>query len=309
MDKLERLLDLTAALLSSPRPLSAEELRQRMPANAYSPEKAAFRRTFERDKADLRAIGMPIRTAMLYRLDPPVEGYEIRSSDYAGRDLRFSPDELAALHLAANLVRLEGGAGRGLARLGAAAGSDAHTGSDAGATVAVGELPFHESVATLMGAAAARRAVSFAYRGSRREVEPWRLSFYRGHWYLVGRDQLQSEARLFRVDRIEDAVEVLGASFTTVGAGPDPRTTRPWEFGDGEPVEVKLLVDADQASWACHRAGVTAEPRPDGAVVLDLRVRDVNALRYFALDFLDHAEILEPQWLRDEFVDWLKALL
>ena len=304
MDKLERLLDLTAALLNASRPLSAEELRRRLPVDAYSAEKSAFRRTFERDKADLRAIGVPINTSMLYRLDPPVEGYEIRASDYAGRDLRFAPDELAALHLATNLVALEGGADRALARLGAAATSDA----SGDGVRAVGELPFHESIAKLMGAAAARRAVSFAYSGMQREVAPWRLSFYRGRWYLTGFDQRKSRARLFRVDRIEGFVDMLESRFEKIGAGPDPRTTKPWEFGDRDLVTVTVRVDADQASWACHRAGVTGTQRSDGSVVLELGVRDTTALRYFVLDFLEHAEILEPQWLRDEFVDWLQAL-
>ena len=56
MDKLERLLNLTAALLNTERPLSAGELRERIPG-AYSEDLIAFRRMFERDKADLRAIG------------------------------------------------------------------------------------------------------------------------------------------------------------------------------------------------------------------------------------------------------------
>ena len=115
MDKLERLLNLTAALLHTPRPLSASELRARM-AGAYSEDLTAFRRMFERDKSDLRAIGVPIEVTTLYRLDPPVEGYRIPAAAYAGRDVRFDPDELAALHLATNLVRLEGGAGTGLVR-------------------------------------------------------------------------------------------------------------------------------------------------------------------------------------------------
>ena len=306
MDKFERLLNLTAALLHTPRPLSASELRQRM-AGAYSEDKAAFRRMFERDKADLRAIGVPIEVSTLYRLDPPVEGYRIPAAEYAGRDLRFDPDELAALHLATNLVRLEGGAGTGLARLGGAASSGAG-GEAQGAVEAVGELPFHASLSKLVAAAVGRRAVSFVYRGAERAVEPWRLSFHRGHWYLVGWDVGQSEERLFRVDRIDGEVEELGAAARAVGEGPDPRTIRPWEFGAGEPVDVRVLVDADQASWACHRAGVDGERQPDGSVVITLKVRDTAALRAFLVEFLEHAEVLDPQWLRGEFVAWLEAL-
>ena len=303
MDKLERLLNLTAALLHTPRPLSAGELRERM-AGAYSEDLAAFRRMFERDKADLRAIGVPIEVSTLYRLDPPVEGYRIPSGAYAGRDVRFDPDELAALHLATNLVRLEGGAGAGLARLGGAAAAGA-----AGEVAEVGELPFHDSLARLVAAAIGRRAVSFAYRGAERNVEPWRLSFHRGHWYLAGWDVDQSAERLFRVDRMGGEIGESGPAVNPVGEGRDPGAVKPWEFGAGDPVEVRVLVDADQAGWACHRAGVDGESRPDGSAVLTLRVRDPAALRSFVMEFLEHAEVLDPQWLRDEVVTWLEALV
>ena len=302
MDKLERLLNLTAALLNTPQPLSAAELRARM-SGAYSDDVAAFRRMFERDKADLRAIGIPVEISTLYRLDPPVDGYRIRPNAYAGRDVRFEPDELAALHLATNLVRLEGGAGAGLARLG---GADAPELAETAAEV--DEVPFHEPLVKLVAAALGRCGVAFDYRGKPRQVEPWRLSFQRGHWYLVAWDIDQSSERLFRVDRIDGPVAEQGRATRAVGEGPDPRRIKPWEFGAGDPIEVSVAVDADQVSWACHRAGTDGEPRPDGSVVLSLQVRDTAALRMFVFEFLNHAEVLDPAWLRAEIIDWLEAL-
>ena len=303
MDKLERLLNLTAALLSTSRPLSAAELRERLGKSAYSDNKAAFRRTFERDKADLRAIGVPLEVSTLHGSDPPVEGYRIPAAQYSGRDLRFDPDELAALHLATSLVRVEGGAGGALTKLG-----------DASETVGVpeaetvGELPFHEALSTLVGSAVGRRAVSLSYRGAERLVEPWRLSFNRGHWYLVGWDRARSEERLYRVDRIDGAVEASGPAEQPVGQGTDPGAVKPWQFGAGDAVQVRVLVDADQAVWACHSAGVDGERQSDGSVVLTLAVRDLPALQTFVLGFLEHAEVLEPQWVRDAIIDWLEPL-
>ena len=57
--KLERLLNLTAALLDTPRPLTAEQLRQRVPG--YPSDAVAFHRAFERDTDDLRELGIPLR--------------------------------------------------------------------------------------------------------------------------------------------------------------------------------------------------------------------------------------------------------
>ena len=82
MDKLERLLNLTAALLDADRVLSANELRHRI--GGYPEAKASFRRTFERDKEDLRKMGIPLRVENVPGADPPIDGYRILRSEYAG---------------------------------------------------------------------------------------------------------------------------------------------------------------------------------------------------------------------------------
>jgi proteasome accessory factor B len=116
-EKLERLLNLTAALLETQRPLPAAEIAKRV--YGYPEEKSAFRRAFERDKEDLREMGIPIALSEITGSDPPETGYRIPKDEYYLRDPGLEPDELAALHLAASTVRLDGieGAG-GLWKLG-----------------------------------------------------------------------------------------------------------------------------------------------------------------------------------------------
>ena len=72
MDKLERLLNLTAALLDTEMPLTAEEIWDRV--GGYPDAKPSFRRAFERDKDELRAMGMPIEVATVPGADPPIDG-------------------------------------------------------------------------------------------------------------------------------------------------------------------------------------------------------------------------------------------
>ena len=62
MRKLERLLNLTAALLETGRPLTAEEIHRRVPD--YPDAQPSFHRAFERDKDDLREMGVPIELAI-----------------------------------------------------------------------------------------------------------------------------------------------------------------------------------------------------------------------------------------------------
>lgn len=295
MDKLERLLNLAAALLDADRPLTADELRDRI--GGYPEAKASFRRTFERDKDDLRSMGLPLSVEAVPGTDPPVDGYRMRRADYSGQELRLEPDELAALHLATSLVRIDG-ADTGLLKLGGGAGDTADE---------VGYVPFDHALAVMIAAAADRKAVSFTYNSMVRTVEPWRLSFTRGHWYLSGWDLTRDDERLYRVDRITGDIEVGEDATREVGPINDPTDLRGWELGDGDPVRTLVHIDAVQAAHARHLLG-PVEEHPDGGVVAELEVRNEEALRSFVLSFLDHAEILEPAELRDGMIAWLEAL-
>jgi proteasome accessory factor B len=295
MDKLERLLKLTAALLHAEIPLTAEELRDRV--GGYPDTKATFRRAFERDKDDLRSMGMPLRVEPVPGVDPPVDGYRLDRDEYAGTELAFEADELAALHLATSLVQLDGD-DTALVKLGAA-GGDAPADS-------VGRVPFNNTLATMIGAAVDRKALSFTYNDVERIVEPWKLSFTRGHWYLSGFDRLREDQRLYRVDRITDGVSLSGPAKAPVGDVNEPIDLRGWELGDGPVIKATILVDADQAAYARHILGEAVD-RPDGSVTATLDVRNIDAFRSFVLSFLEHAEILEPAELRADFVEWLEA--
>ena len=295
MDKLERLLNLTAALLHAEIPLTAEELRDRV--GGYPDTKATFRRAFERDKDDLRSMGMPLRVEPVPGVDPPVDGYRLDRDEYAGTELAFEADELAALHLATSLVRLDGD-DTALVKLGAA-GGDAPADS-------VGRVPFNDTLATMISAAVDRRALAFTYNDVERIVEPWKLSFTRGHWYLSGFDRLREDQRLYRVDRIEGDVSLSGPAEAPVGDVNEPIDLRGWELGDGATVEATIVVDADQAAYARHILGDVID-RPDGSVTATLDVRNIDAFRSFVLSFLEHAEILEPADLRNNFVEWMEA--
>ena len=308
--RLERLLNLTAALLTAPRPLTAAEVAERVPGYPLPAGSATFKRAFERDKDSLREMGIPLVLAPIEGVDPPVEGYVIPRDQYELRDPGLAADELAALHLAAAAVELEGlRGGTALWKLGGAPA--AGDGSPEAATAAVAPLPATPLLVPLFEAVAERTPVTFTYRGDVREVEPWRLAFRRGHWYLEGFDRGRGAERQFRLDRVEGDV-ALGQAGTAATTPAPARggAPRPWQYGEGEPVVASLLVDADQAPWAVDRLGdeVVAERRPDGAVVFALPVTNREAFRSFVLGFLDHAEVLGPPELRDDLVAWLRAL-
>src|SRR5688500_18838113 len=107
-NRLERLLNLTAALLNATRPLTSSDLAELVPGYPDPADKATFRRAFERDKESLREMGIPVQLVEVPGSDPPEQGYRIRRQDYALRDPGLEPDELAAIHLATAAVRMDG---------------------------------------------------------------------------------------------------------------------------------------------------------------------------------------------------------
>ncbi len=311
--RLERLINLVAALLHANQPLTAEELRNRLPG--YAQDHGAFRRAFERDKEALRDLGIPVVVEPVDPVGQPgVVGYRIPKEEYYLNDPGLAPDELAALHLAASAVRLEGASGvEALWKLGGEVGDPGPSGPRSGVpgpTHAVAALPATAHLAPVFAAISARRRIRFAYRGRARQVDPWRLSFRNGHWYLAGYDHHAGEERMFRLDRLESDVQASGEEGVFAPPHPAGGPPPPWEMGRDEPLVARLLVDASQAPWAAGHVSPDAveERRPDGSVVLAVRVTNRDAFRSFVLGFLDHAEVLEPPGLRAEMVDWLEAL-
>ena len=303
MHRLERLINLVAALLHAEQPLTADELRNRLPG--YAEDHGAFRRAFERDKEALRDLGIPVVVEPVDdAAQPGVVGYRIPKEAYYLQDPGLAPDELAALHLAASAVRLEGASGvEALWKLGGEVAEE-------GFTPAVAALPGTAHLAAVFAAISARRRIGFAYRGRQRRVDPWRLSFRNGHWYLAGHDHDAGQERMFRLDRVESDVAVTGDEGAFERPPHGGAQPPPWELGGDEALTARLLVDAGQASWAASHVGPEAveEWRPDGSVVLAVRVTNRDAFRSFVLGFLDHAEVLGPPELRQDMIHWLDVL-
>jgi predicted DNA-binding transcriptional regulator YafY len=303
-DRLERLLNLTATLLDTRRPLTLEELAERVEPR-YPEEKVARRRQFERDKETLRELGIPIRVETVDGFGAE-QAYRIHPDDYYLPELSLTEPELAALHVAVTAVRLEGDAGReGLAKLGGLTG--------AGADTAVAELDVSPGLAVLFDAVSRHAMVTFSHRGSVRHLDPYGVVLRFGHWYVVGHDRDRDAPRAFRVDRLDGEPTLGPDGAFTPPADVDPADyvrADPMTYGEDQPVDAHVLVDAPRAGWVVDQLGDEAvvERRPDGAVVVRLPVVNRAAFRSWVVDLLDHAEVLSPPELRADMVAWLDAV-
>jgi proteasome accessory factor B len=292
---LERLVNLVVAFLDTKKPLTREELRERVPG--YGDDGEAFRRNFERDKDLLRALGIPLLVEPLDPAHPDLgTGYRVPKDLYELPDPGLDDEELLALNLAVSAVSFEGdgssaatsalwklaastapgpppsihtdaatgtdrGAGAGLSppgqRLGGPSGTGASGGRSRAQAPAVVDVAVDETVATFFSGAASRSQLRFQYNGEERLVDPYHLAYRQGRWYLSGFDHVRGAERLFRADRAQGPVELASGP----GAFDAPPPTAgaapppPWRLGDEPAVEVELRVDASQALFARRALG------------------------------------------------------
>ena len=88
--KVERLMNLVIALLSTRGYLTAERIRANVAGYGDQTDEA-FSRMFERDKSELRDLGIPLETGRVSAFDAS-EGYRIKPDAYALPDIDLTPD-------------------------------------------------------------------------------------------------------------------------------------------------------------------------------------------------------------------------
>lgn len=215
--KSERIVNLTICLLSARRFLPKEQVREVVEGYAGLSD-AAFERTFERDKDELRRLGVPVETGHNEALFDDEPGYRIRRSDFELPPVEFTPQEASALGAAARVWLQASNADatvNALAKL-RAAGVEPDTDRLAALepTVNASEPAFD----AIWQATLEKRRVHFHYRGGEAErvLEPWSVTWRKGSWYVLGQDLSRGEPRMFKMGRItsEPRLEATPDAYT-----------------------------------------------------------------------------------------------
>ena len=303
MRRIERLINLIAALLEARHPMTAEEIREQI-AGYDQANHDAFRRAFERDKEALRTMGIPVEVVPTDPFVDQADGYTIPKDKYYLPDLDLEADELAALQIAAQAVLgAQEQAGSGLLKLSVA---------DGGGGIGPGRISWGADLAAeqpalgpLYSALLERRPVSFDYETvdgttSSRRVEGYGLVHRRGNWYLVGRDIDRGEQRTFRVSRIKSAVEDIDASYEipTDFSAEDYVAREAWETG-AEDVTAVVRFDASLRWWVEQNLRDHLQEDMDGGgVEVRIDVANADAFISWIIELGEGIEIVSPDALR-----------
>ncbi|RAU93645.1 WYL domain-containing protein [Mycobacterium colombiense] len=322
--KVERLMNLVIALLSTRGYISAEKIRSSVAGYSDSASAEAFSRMFERDKNELRDLGIPLEVGRASAFDP-TEGYRINRDAYALAPVDLTPDEAAAVAVATQLwespelITATQGALLKLRAAGVDVDPDAPVAIASPAGVP-GLRGSEEVLGILLSAIDSRQAVQFQHRPSRAEpyatrtVEPWGVVTEKGRWYLVGHDRDRDATRTFRLSRIGPDVTPIGPpGAVTVPKDVDLRkivAQTVTEVSTAPTVGRARVWVADGRATALRRAGRPVDARQLGGrdgEVIELDISFADQLARDIAGYGPDALVLEPQSLRDDVLVRLRA--
>ena len=327
--KTARWLDLIAFLLRHRFPVTRERVFQQV--RDYQGDAESARRKFERDKDELRKLGIHIESVPLPDTagDEPSTGYRLRPQGfylpyveltdepaaaadrpYPGlRRITLTRQELAALDRATRRLaqRTEFPLAEATASARRKLAFDVPLEPRTAELILAAPLPSggRHALAVLQQAVADRTAVRCRYYAigrdaeDEREVEPWGLFFQWSHWYCVGRARDRDAPRVFRVDRMRNAesLEGPGAAFE-VPVEFDVRRylgRAPWELGEGPAVTVRVRFEFPESRRAMHRGwGRMVEQLNGGAATLEFDVREPGPFLRWILGHRGRARVIDP---------------
>jgi proteasome accessory factor BC len=326
-DKLIRQLSLVAFLMSLGRPVTAEEIHEAVEGYGGMTQQAFLRR-FYADRCEIEAMGL--RLAVERPTDDPFQGdlYALPPENYYLPPIDFDEAELSALQTCLYLLEGQFAYAEPLRlalqhlTLGRPSPLDDHTAR----TVAVNLLGggYSPEVAShlikIEAAISRRKTIRFTYYTigrddrSEREVDPYSLLYWGGHWYMVGFSHEREAMRVFRLSRIEGRI-----AFATRADHDFPpprdfdvaryRDRAPWQLEDsGTPARVALTPTI--AWWVEQMFGDYGdiETRADGSAEYTTPYGSQREIVSWILALGPEAEVLEPPELREAVIEALRLV-
>ena len=306
VEKSERLINLTMALLASRRFLTKAEIFRSVEGYAGSPE--TMERMFERDKNDLRDLGLEIEVGSEDPLFEDEAGYRINPKRYSLDIGELDQTELALLSLAANQWQnslLSKSGQRAIRKF------ESIEGVQEPVSLALpfvkSEIPA-EHFALLWDAVESRKEVTFTYhslQSTERRIAPYGLGLHQGFWYLIGLDLDKSEIRNFKIVRIDSDLSV-GKKAGIFDRPTDFSLSVYFDRRDGENEGEDAVLNIRVGKAQEIRAIASVQPLNDDWDRAEITYSSRGELFEMTAKSLTSAIITEPADLREEFIQWLK---
>ena len=306
--KIERLINLTIALLATKRYLTKSEIFRSVEGYEGSPE--TKERMFERDKDDLRSLGIEIEVGSYDPLFNDEAGYRIKQEKYQLDLGQITPTEISLLSLAAQAwqgASFDEAAQKALLKLNSiGVPSDSLTLPGASNKLSDGGRDFP----LIAKAIADQQLLTFTYIDSQlfqnvRKIVQIGLSSRAGFWYLSGVDQEIQEIRTFRVDRIEGEIAASkGPRDFETPQNFDPKGV----FEGGSPTSF-ASIDVRKGKGTSLRALATSTESLGEWDRLRVPIYNLHTLASMVLWHGNDVFVQQPQELREILIGQLDSLV
>ena len=305
--KNERLVNLTIALLATKRYLTKNEIFRNI--EGYEGSAETKERMFERDKDDLRKLGIQIEVGGLDPLFDDEAGYRIRPESYALSLRDLTPTQVTLLSLAAQawqdaaFTDLSQQALRKLTSIGL------DTDSSQLPVMAPKLIGADENLRSALDALTSLTTIEFDYLNiqgvaQKRQLQVYGVQARKSHWYLIGLDTEKSAIRNFRVDRIQGVVASIGKTQSYA----IPAT---FEIAELEPVietPLAVLQVRPGAGYQLRRLATTIETADDWDL-LEVPIFDLDFITNLVLWHGEDVIVSSPVQLRSAVVSALEKLV
>ncbi len=306
-------MNLTICLLVARTNITKERIRQAVDGY-HDLTDEAFDRMFDRDKDELRVLGVPIEVAPVDRGFDDEVGYRIPRDKFELPEITLEADEAAVIGLAARVwqhARLAAATSQGLRKL-KAGGIDVDESALAMLEPQlVSEEPAFDAV---LEAVTGRLPIRFDYRAAgaldstTRRFEPWGIGSWHGHWYVVGHDRDKDAPRMFRVSRIIGEVIPIGtAGDFAPPADLDVRALVSRLAPDRPNSSARVRVRSGKGG-ALRRRATASRPVDDEWTEIDLPYASGSSLAEELVSFGPDLVVQSPEELRQSVVRRLRTL-
>jgi proteasome accessory factor B len=311
--KSERLMNLTICLLVTRHFISKDRIRSAV-EGYHDLSDDAFDRMFDRDKEELRILGIPIEVGAIEKGFEDEVGYRIRRDRFELPEISLEADEAAVVGLAARVwqhASLATATTQGLRKL-RAGGVDV---DESALSIIEPQLATDEpAFDPVFEAVTTRRPIEFPHqrpgRGEAvtRHLEPWGIVSWHGHWYVVGHDRDRDAERMFRLSRIVGDVTFIGPP-DSYAPPPDLQLRRLAEsLAPPRPREsATVRVRAGTAAPLRRRAS-RSRPVDDAWTELELAYASGQTLADELLSYGPDVVVVAPPEVRESVVRQLSAL-
>ena len=307
--KVERLINLTIALLATKRYLTKSEIFDSVAGYEGSP--TTMERMFERDKDELRSLGIDIDVGTIDNYFEDELGYRITPTSYGVPVGELSPTELSFISLAAGIWRDQvfgTSAIRAVSKLTGAAETYAFFDPSEVGLALISENRVGELVNQLLDAITDRRVVEFEYDSSpnsHKSIEPHQLAILGGHWYLTGSDLHDGVIKTYKLERFISEVTISAHKGTydiPASSGDTGLLAR-----ENETTEQNFLVALKIKKGSClqFRSQGQVQSLDHQWDLVEFFASDISALATQVLWQLENVIAIEPEVLVKEFVSRL----